>query len=69
MSRSQETDTETLEIVSARPRMAEQQRISFHSSARLCRRAREEARRRGFSSLAMWLRTMMWQMVSEVDEE
>ena len=62
-------DTEDLDTVSARPRAVTQQRLSFYSSARLCRRAREEARRRGFSSLAAWLRTMMWQLVSEVEEE
>jgi hypothetical protein len=62
-------DTDDLDRVSARPRGVAQQRLSFRTSARLCRRARQEALRRGFSSLTAWLRTMMWQLVSEVKEE
>ena len=62
-------DTDDLDRISARPRGVVQQRLSFRTSAGLCRRARQEALRRGFSSLTAWLRTMMWQLVSEVKEE
>lgn len=62
-------DLGDIESLSSRPRSVPQHRVNFRSSARLCRRAGEASRRRGFSSLTMWLRTMMWQLVSEVEEE